>query len=308
MNHFDPQVLARMKGLYLRARFVVDGVMVGIHSSRAKGLSSEFEEHREYSQGDDVRHLDWRAFGKSDRYFIKEYQEATNLRSYLLLDLSASMGYASGPWSKFDYGSTLAASLAYLLLRQQDAVGLVAFSSRIERMIPPKATPGYLFAILQALESAEPAGPTAAGAVLQELAGSLKRRGLIVLISDLLDEPAEVLKGLKQLRARGHDLLVFHLLDREEREFPFTEPTLFQDLEEENLELHTDPRLIRPAYLEALNGLIEGYRRSCASHLVDYALLETSTPLDRALGRYLRWREKFRPLASHALPGAGKPA
>ena len=139
LNHFDPQVLAKLKNLYLRARFVVDGVMVGIHPSRAKGFSSEFEEHREYSQGDDVRHIDWKAYGKFDRYFIKEYREATNLKAYLLLDASSSMSYASDGWSKFDYGSTLAASLAYLMLKQQDAVGLITFSNRIDKMIPPKA-------------------------------------------------------------------------------------------------------------------------------------------------------------------------
>ncbi len=158
MNHFDPKVLAKLKNLYLRARLVVDGVMVGIHPSRAKGLSSEFEEHREYSQGDDVRRIDWKAYGKFDRYFIKEYRETTNLKAYILLDSSSSMGYASDGWSKFDYGSTLTASLAYLMLKQQDAVGLITFSNKIERIIPPKAIHGYLFAILKELEERKPEG------------------------------------------------------------------------------------------------------------------------------------------------------
>ena len=175
MNHFDPRVLAKLKNLYLRARFVVDGVMVGIHPSRAKGFSSEFEGHREYSQGDDIRHIDWKAYGKFDRYFIKEYRETTNLRGYIFLDASSSMSYASNGWSKFDYGSTLAASLAYLMLKQQDSVGLITFSNKIERMIPPKATPGHLFAILKELEERKPGGETSAGSVLQELAGSFKR-------------------------------------------------------------------------------------------------------------------------------------
>jgi uncharacterized protein (DUF58 family) len=295
LNHFDPKVLAKLKSLYLRARFVVDGVMVGIHPSRAKGLSSEFEGHREYSQGDDVRHVDWKAYAKFDRYFIKEYREATNLRATILLDASSSMNYASDGWSKFDYGSTLTASLAYLMLKQQDAVGLVIFSNRIEKMIPPKATHGHLFAILKELEDRTPSGETSAGAILQELAGSLKRRGLTVLISDLLDEREEVLRGLKQLRSRGSDVMVFHLLDRDELEFPFEEPTLFKDMEED-IKLLTDPGTIRSAYLKEINSLIEGYRQSCASYLIDYSLFDTSIGLDQALARYLRWREKFKPL------------
>jgi len=293
LNHFDPRVLATLKHLYLRARFVVDGVMVGIHPSRAKGFSSEFEGHREYSQGDDVRHIDWKNFGKFDRYFIKEYREATNLRAHIFLDASSSMSYASDGWSKFDYSSTLAASLAYLMLKQQDSVGLVTFSNKVERIIPPKATPGHLFAILKELEERKPGGETSAGSVLQELAGSLKRKGLVILISDLLDKPEEVVRGLKQLRSRGSDVMVFHVLDRDELEFPFEEPTIFRDLEED-LKLLTDPRSVRSAYLKTLGSLIEGYRQSCASHLVDYFLFNTSIGLDRALVRYLSWRTKFR--------------
>ena len=294
MNHFDPRVLAKLKNLSLRARFVVDGVMVGIHPSRAKGLSAEFEEHREYSPGDDVRRIDWKAYAKFDRYSIKEYREATNLKGHILLDASSSMSYASDGWSKFEYGCTLAASLAYLMLKQQDAVGLITFSSKIENVVPPLAAPGHLLAILKELEDRKPAGETAAGAVLQELAGSVKRRGFIILISDLLEEPDAVLKGLKQLRARGNDVLVFHLLDPDELEFPFEEPTLFRDLEED-LKLLTDPQTIRSAYLRTIHSLIEDYRKSCASYLIDYSLFNTSIGLDRALIRYLTWREKFKP-------------
>lgn len=293
MNHFDPKVLAKLKKLYLRAHLVVDGVMIGIHPSRAKGVSSEFEEHREYSQGDDVRRIDWKAYGRFDRYFIKEYRETTNLKAYIILDSSSSMRYASDGWTKFDYGSTLTASLAYLMLKQQDAVGLITFSNRIEKIIPPKAVHGYLFGILRELEEREPKGETRTGSILQELAGSLRRRGLMILISDLLDDPEEVMKGLKQLRSRGNDVIVFHLLDRDELEFPFKEATLFQDLEED-LKLLTDPYSIRSAYLKTLQGLIEKYRQSCASESIDYCLLDTSVGLDRAMIRYLNWREKFR--------------
>ena len=293
MNHFDPKVLAKLKRLYLRARLVVDGVMIGIHPSRAKGLSSEFEDHREYSPGDDLRRIDWKAYGKFDRYFIKEYRETTNLKAFIILDSSFSMSYASDGWSKFDYGSTLTASLAYLMLKQQDAVGLITFSNKIEKVIPPKAIHEYLFAILRELEGSSPRGETRTGAVLQELAGSLKRRGLIILISDLLDSPGEVLKGLKQLRSRGNDIIVFHILDRDELEFPFKEATLFQDLEED-LKLLTDPYAVRSAYLKTIQTLIEDYRKSCASEWIDYYLLDTTVGLDRGLTRYLAWREKCR--------------
>jgi uncharacterized protein (DUF58 family) len=293
LNYFDPRVLTGLKNLYLRARFVVDGVMVGIHPSQAKGLSSEFEEHRGYSQGDDIRHIDWKAYAKFDRYFIKEYRETTNLKAHIVMDSSSSMAYASGGVSKFDYGSTLAASLAYLMLKQQDAVGLITFSNRIEKMIPPKATHDHLFAILKELEDRTPRGETSAASVLQELAASLKRRSLIVLISDLLDKPEDVVRGLKQLRSRGSEVMVFHLLDRDELTFPFEEPSLFQDMEED-LKLLTDPHSIRSAYLETIHSLIDGYRGSCASYLIDYFLFDTSVGLDRALVRYLTWRKKFR--------------
>jgi uncharacterized protein (DUF58 family) len=282
-----------VKNLYLRARFVVDGAMVGIHASHAKGLSSEFEEHRGYTQGDDPRHIDWKAYAKADRYYIKEYRETTNLRAYLIVDASSSMNYASDGMSKFDYGSTLAASLAYLMLKHQEAVGLITFSDKIEKMIPPKATNDHLFAILKVLEEARPRGETSTAAVLQTLAASLKRRGLIILISDLLDKPAEVAKGLKQLRARGSEVIVFQLLDREELEFPFRETALFRDMEKD-LSILTDPQAIRSAYLDALRSLMDEYRKVCLSHQIDYTTFDTSVDLDRALAMYLTWRQKLR--------------
>jgi uncharacterized protein (DUF58 family) len=292
LNYFDPKILAGMKTLYLRARFVVDGVMVGIHASRAKGLSSEFEEHRGYAQGDETRHIDWKAYAKFDRYFIKEYRETTNLRAYLVVDASASMHYASDGLSKFDYGATLAASLASLMLKQQDAVGVITFSDKIEKMIPPKTAGDHLFAILKALEDTRPQGKTSAAAVLQDLAASLKRRGLIILISDLLDEPQAVAKGLKQLRASGSEVIVFQLMDPEELQFPFKEPCLFHDMEAD-LKLLADPQAIRPAYLKALRSLMDSYQNACLSHRIDYSLFDTSVGLDRALIRYLTWRQKF---------------
>jgi uncharacterized protein (DUF58 family) len=285
-----------MKNLALRARFVVDGVMVGIHPSQAKGFSSEFEGHREYAAGEDIRHVDWKAYGKFDRYFIKEYKETTNLRAHLVLDASASMGYGSNGWSKFDYAATLTAALTYLLLKQQDAAGLVTFSNKIDHMVPPKATHGHFFAILQMLQEKRPAGTTSCGAILQELAASVGRKGLVVLISDLLDGQDAVLRGLKQLRSRGHDVMVFHVLDHDELEFPFDRPTLFLDMEED-IKVRADPRAIRSAYLKTLTGLIDRYKEGCAGNFIDYALFDTSSGLDLPLVRYLTWRTRLRPHA-----------
>jgi len=293
LNYFDPLVLAGVKNLYLQAKSLVDGMMVGIHPSRAKGMSSEFEEHRGYAHGDDPRHIDWKAYAKFDRYFVKEYNETTNLRAYLVVDASASMGYAGSGVSKFAYGSILAASLAYLMLKQQEAVGLITFARRMETMIPPKTAHDHLFAILKALENTTPRGMTATAAVLQDLAASLKGRGLIILISDLLDKPEEVAKGLKQLRSRGNEVIVFQIMDRDELEFPFVEPSLFEDLEED-LSLLTDPQTARPAYLATLRTFLDTYRQVCFVHRIDYVLFDTSAGLDRALARYLRWRQKFK--------------
>ncbi len=290
-TYFDPNLLSRVNGLILRARQVVDGLRLGIHKSRSKGFSTDFEEYREYSPGDDLRHLDWKAYGKFDRYFIKQYRRTTNLKAQILLDVSGSMDYGSQGLSKFDYGCLLAASLSYLMLKQQDAPGLVTFSDKVDRVIPSKARQGHLATIIEALEASRPRGKSSVGPVLQRLASSFTRRGLAVIISDLLDDPEEILKGIKQLRYRGGDVIVFHLLDKDELDFPFQEVTRFQDLEED-LKVLADPRAIRKAYLEAIASLIDTYRTGCGINTVDYVLLNTSAPLDRALVSYLSWRDK----------------
>ena len=290
-NYFDPKVLAGISNLALRARWVVEGLLSGVHKSRAKGFSVEFEEHREYAPGDEIRRIDWKAFGKFDRYFIKEYEDETNLRAYLLLDGSASMNYASDGISKFDYGCTLTASLAYLILKQQDAAGVVTFSNRIESFVPPRAKRDYLMQILHALENRGPAGETNVGKILDELAGQIKRRGLIVLISDLLDEPEQVLKGLRQFRFKGNDVIVFHLLDPAELELPFDGNVLFEDLEAANLEVIADPRAIRATYQQVVQEFITDMRKQCHDNAIDYQLISTATPLDQALASYLSWRE-----------------
>jgi uncharacterized protein (DUF58 family) len=289
-NYFDPKVLAGISNLSLRARWVVEGIMSGVHRSRSKGFSVEFEEHREYSPGDEIRRIDWKALGKFDRYFIKEYEDETNLRAYLLLDTSGSMDYASDGITKFDYGCTLTASLAYLILRQQDAAGLVTFSDHIEAFIPPKAKRDYLLQILHALENRGPAGETNVGKILEEIAGQIKRRGLVVLVSDLLDEPEKILKGLRLFRFKGNDVIVFHLLDPAELNLPFDGNILFEDLEELNLKVVADPRAIRKTYQEVVEEFTRRIRQECHDSVIDYQLISTSTPLDQALASYLSWR------------------
>ncbi|HEX5022709.1 MAG TPA: DUF58 domain-containing protein [Candidatus Binatia bacterium] len=289
-NYFDPKVLAGISNLALRARWVVEGLMSGVHKSRAKGFSVEFEEHREYSPGDEIRRIDWKALGKFDRYFIKEYEDETNLRAYLLVDASASMNYASDGITKFDYACTLTASLAYLILKQQDAAGLVTFSNRIEVFIPPRAKRDYLTQILHALENRGPGGETNVGKILDDIAGQIKRRGLIILVSDLLDEPAQILKGLRQFRFKGNDVIVFHLMDPAELNLPFDGNILFEDLEAANLRVITDPRTIRTTYQQVINEFIAEMRKQCHDNAIDYQLISTATPLDQALASYLSWR------------------
>jgi uncharacterized protein (DUF58 family) len=289
-NYFDPKVLAGISNLYLRARWVVEGIMSGLHRSRAKGFSVEFEAHREYSPGDEIRRIDWKALGKFDRYFIKEYEDETNLRAYLCLDTSASMDYASDGVTKFDYGCTLTASLAYLILRQQDAAGLVTFSNRVESFVPPRAKRDYLTQILHALENRGPGGETNVGKILEEVAGQIKRRGLVVLVSDLLDEPEQILKSLRLFRFKGNDVIVFHLLDPAELDLPFEGNTLFEDLEAADLRVVADPRAIRKTYRQVVDEFVGALRKQCHDSAIDYQLISTATPLDRALASYLSWR------------------
>jgi uncharacterized protein (DUF58 family) len=289
-SYFDPLVLARLSNLYLKARWVVEGIMSGIHRSRSKGFSIEFEEHREYSPGDEIRRIDWKAFGKFDKYFIKETEDETNLRAYLLLDTSASMEYASDGISKFDYGCILAASIAYVILQQQDAAGLVTFSDRVESFIPPRAKRAYLTEILRALEGRKPSGDTNVGKILEEIAGKIKRRGLIILVSDLLDEPEAILKGLRLFRFKGNDVIVFHLLDAAELDLPFDGNILFEDTEETSLRVTADPQAIRKVYRQVVEEFVDRLRKDCREYSMDYQLISTSTPLDQALVSYLSWR------------------
>jgi uncharacterized protein (DUF58 family) len=285
----DPAVIARIGSLELRARTIVEGFLSGLHRSPLKGFSVEFAEYRQYLPGDDLSTIDWKVYARSDRYYVKKYEEETNLRAHLLLDVSASMSYGSGAMTKRDYGSCLAASLAYLMNRQRDAAGLVTFDERILGWLPPSIRPGHLRALLVTLDRLPDGAKTDAGRPLHQLADALAKRGMVVLISDLLDEPARVIDGLKHFRFRGNDVLVFHVLDRSELTFPFDRPVRFRDLESGE-EVIATPSEVRDEYLAGIRGLIETYRRELRTVGIDYQLLDTSEPLDRALLSYLAVR------------------
>jgi uncharacterized protein (DUF58 family) len=294
----DPQALARIHRLELLARGVVEGFVSGRHRSPYKGFSVEFAEHREYSPGDDLRDLDWRVFGKTDRYYIKQYMEETNLRCTILLDGSGSMSYAGKaaaphdgrPLSKFDYARFMAASLAHLMIGQQDAVGTVRFDTAIRRYYPARGQPGYLRALLGDLAESEPGGETALAPVLHEVAERIKRRGLVILISDLFDEPEAILNALQHFRFRKHEVIVFHVMADEEREFPFEQWTEFRDLEDDGNRLELDPRSLRAAYREEVTRFEEDLRKGCGRMKVDYIPVNTNVPFDETLVRFLSSR------------------
>jgi len=285
----DPAVLARIGSLELRARTIVEGFLSGLHRSPLKGFSVEFAEYRQYLPGDDLSTMDWKVYARTDRHYVKKFEEETNLRGYLVLDVSASMTYGSGAMTKLEYGSCLAASLAYLMKRQRDAAGLVTFDDRILEFTAPSIRPGHLRAILVTLDRLTAGRQTETGRPLHQLADAIGKRGLVVLISDLLDDPARVIEGLKHFRFRGSDVLVFHVLDHAERTFPFERPVRFRDLETGD-EVLAAPHMVRERYLAELETLTSTYRRELALAGIDYTLLDTSEPLDAALLSYLAVR------------------
>lgn len=297
-GYLDPHAVDRLKRLDVRARLIVEGFISGQHKSPYHGCAVEFAAHREYSPGDDLRHIDWKVWSRSDRLYIKEYEEETNLECTLMVDCSRSMRYGPGD-RKFDCAATAAASLAYLLVRQQDAVGLLTFASRVKTVLPPRVHPSQLKQILNELEQTEPDETTDAGRVFPELSEQVQRRGIVVLLSDLFLPPAALASMLKQLRLRRHEVIVFHVLHDDELTFPFGQHTLFRGLEQP-LELRTDPRALRRSYLAAFEKFLSDVRRTCGELNVDYVLLNTRQPLEAALGAYLAIRQKARRTARHA--------
>jgi uncharacterized protein (DUF58 family) len=288
----DPAILARLGTMELKARTVVEGFLAGLHRSPYKGFSVEFAEYRQYLPGDDLNTLDWKIYARSDRHYVKKFEEETNLDCHLLLDVSASMGYkGAAPMSKLEYGSVLAASLAFLMKRQRDATGLMAFDDRIRFRLPAGARAGHMHALLLALEKMEPGSHSNVARPLQQLAEALVKRSLVVLISDLLDEPESVIKGLRYLRFRGSDVIVFQVLDPNELTFPFRGASRFRDLESAE-EVLAEPSAIRTAYLRELAGLTLRFDRELRGAGIDYVQLDTSQPLDFALVTYLAARER----------------
>ena len=289
LRFLDPAVLARLGTLELRARTIVEGFLAGLHRSPFKGFSVEFAEYRQYIPGDDLSSIDWKVYARSDRYYVKKFEEETNLDCHILLDVSASMGYASGSVTKIEYASMLAASLAFLMNRQRDAVGLMAFDDKLVSVLPPSARPGHLRSILGTLGRLELGRGTDVSKPLHLLADGVKKRGLVILISDLLDEPERVIDGLRHFRFRGSDVAVFHIIDPAERTFPFERATRFRDMEAGD-ELMAIPSLVRQQYLDALEAAMARYKRDLGSTGIDYRLLDTSEPLEFALMAYLSTR------------------
>jgi uncharacterized protein (DUF58 family) len=290
-RYLDPRVLDRIEGLDFKARLIVEGYVSGLHKSPFRGFSVEFAEHREYVPGDDVRFLDWKVFGKSDRLYVKRYEEETNLEAQLVVDVSESMAYrADGSGhSKLDYARWAAAALAYLITQQQDAVGLVLFDDRVRKTLPTGSNPVHLKTVFGALDGAVPSGRTGVGGALKDVAEVLRRRGLVLVFSDLLDDPKAILDGMKQVRHRGHEMILFHVLDHDELTFPFERLTKFEGMEEA-LEVVADPAALRTAYLGEVTAFQKQMRRACHANRVDYVLLDTAESLGVALAAYLAKR------------------
>jgi uncharacterized protein (DUF58 family) len=287
----DPAVVARLGTLELKARTIVEGFLSGLHRSPFKGFSVEFAEYRQYIPGDDLSTIDWKVFARSDRYYVKKFEEETNLDAHLMLDVSGSMGYGSTAMTKFEYGACLAASLAYLMTRQRDAVGLTAFDDKIVEMLPPGSRPGHLRNILLTLDRLKLGRETNVSKPLHQIVDSLSKRGMVVLISDLLDDPESVIRGVRHFQFHGSDVIVFQVLDPDEIDFPFERATKFEDLETSE-EILAVPGAVRDHYVKEIGTLIERYRRGLGAAGIDYQLLSTKRPLELALMSYLSTRSR----------------
>jgi len=288
----SPRALARISNLQLKARRVVEGFITGLHQSPYHGFSVEFAEHRPYMPGDPIRHIDWKVYARTDRYVLKRFQEETNLKGYILLDASASMAFSSSDFSKLQYGVHLAAALVFLMLEQRDAAGLAIFDDQLRKLLPPKSVKSYLNLILAELEAIQPSGRTGIGQALHRVAERMKRRGLVVLISDLLDEPEQIISGLKHFRWDGHEVIVLQVLDPLEMSFAFPRDARFHDLETQETMI-TQPWHLQQAYQQEMNRFLEELKAGCRENGVDYALFSTRQPYDYALMEYLNKRKRL---------------
>ncbi len=289
----DPDVLARMSRMELVARQVVEGFLAGKHPSPYHGSSVEYADHRPYTMGDPLRTIDWKLLAKTDKYYIKLFEEQTNLRCTIILDTSNSMGFAGeGRMSKFDYGCRMAASLAYLLLRQNDAVGLALFDSEMRHYLPARCTASHFKRMIEHMEQVKPRGETRIGPLLHDLAGRLRRRGLIIVISDLLDDPQRVVDALGHFRYRRHEVIVFHVMDEDEMKFPYERLTRFKDAEGAGMVV-ANPRIMRRRYLTRLNEFLRHIRACCLERGIGYELAQTTQPFELMLSSYLDRRSRM---------------
>jgi uncharacterized protein (DUF58 family) len=290
-KYLDPAALSQVKNLGLAARLVVEGFYAGLHRSPQKGFSIEFAEHREYTPGIDPRHIDWRVFGRRDKLYVKQYEEETSLRCYLLLDKSASMGYRSGaPLTKLEYASYLAASLAYLMAMQHDAVGLITYDTGVRRRIPPRQGPAHLRVLMETLEDTNPGSETSLNDTFHQLAETIKRRALVVVLSDLFDDADKLLSSLRHFRHKKHEVLVIQTLDPAELDFPFEDVSRIEDLET-GREVTGDPRAFRKAYLDELTNFLNAIKGGCQDSQIDYAVARTNQAFGEFLGKFLSRRQ-----------------
>ncbi len=290
-KYLNPRTLAELKGLELKARMIVEGYVSGLHKSPYHGFSIEFAEHREYVQGDDLRYVDWKVFGKSDRFYLKQYEEETNFACYFLLDTSESMLYRSekAPVSKLAYAQYVCAALSYLILKQQDAVGLATYDNAVRNFVRAGSQPSHLKQICHVMDISGAKGESSMGPIFHDLAERIKKRGLVVILSDLFDDVPSLLLGLKHLRHRRHEVLVLQVIDPAEQDFPFQDPTLFKGLEGLPEQL-TEPRSLRAAYRREFENFLKEIRRGCRDLHMEYTVLRTDLPLDVALRTFLTSR------------------
>ncbi len=293
-KYLNPQTLASLEGLDLQARLVVEGYVAGMHPSPYHGFSVEFAEHREYVPGDDIRHVDWKVWSKTDKFYLKQYEEETNLLLYLLLDTSESMGYASGKnVSKLQYAQMVAAALGYMVLQQQDSVGLATFDDGVRRYLKPAGQPSHLKELIHLLDATPARAKSDLGIVFHELAERFKKRGVVVILSDLFDDVTKMIAGLKHFRHRRHEVIVFHVLDPAELDFPFRDTTLFKGLEGLP-DVLTEPHALRRAYQAEIGAYLDELKRGCRMIDIDYVPLRTDWDLDAALSSYLAARANRR--------------
>ncbi len=288
-NFLHPEAIKRIDRLDLRAQHIVEGFMSGSHRSPYFGQSVEFLQHREYQLGDDLRHVDWQVWARQDRLYVKQFEEETNMRVQMLVDVSSSMQYGNGPLNKYEYAATIATSLAYLVLQKHDAVGCVTFDETIRENLPTRSQHTQLNSIIACLENSSPADKTDLNQIFSTAAELFSRKGVVIVVSDLFGDTDATLKGLRMLRQRGHDVLLFHVLDDDELDFPFTGSTLFDDLESD-VQLNCNPKALRDGYLEEINSFLETIKIGCARASIDYALVRTSDSMGAVLASFLSRR------------------